>query len=62
MTPLEMIAEWRKGCSCAATGKPEQCQECALALINALERSLEAQTKAAAVAFSDDPRNTQLRK
>lgn len=45
MTPLEMIAEWRKGCSCAAPGKPEECQECTVALINALERSIPGATK-----------------
>jgi len=37
-SPLEMIAEWRKGCSVAQ--KPEECPECTLALINALEKSL----------------------
>lgn len=40
MTPLEMIAEWRKGCSCAPAGKPEECAECTRALIDALERGL----------------------
>lgn len=40
MTPLEMITEWRKGCSCAHAGKPEECHECTRALIDALERKL----------------------
>lgn len=40
MTPLEMIAEWRKGCSCAPAGKPEQCAECTRGLIDALERDV----------------------
>lgn len=37
MTPLDMIAEWRKGCTCAAEGKPEECHECTTELINAME-------------------------
>jgi hypothetical protein len=37
MTPLELIAEWRKGCSCAPAGKPEECQACTAGLISALE-------------------------
>ena len=40
MTPLEMIAEWSKGCSCATAGNPEECQECTRALIDAIERSV----------------------
>ena len=41
-SPLEMIAEWRKGCSVAqiAGQPPEYCPECTLALINALEKAL----------------------
>jgi hypothetical protein len=42
MTPLEMIAEWRKGCSCAPAGKPEACQECTRALIDGLEIQLNS--------------------
>lgn len=38
MTILEMIAEWRKGCSCASAGKPEECPECTRALIDAIEK------------------------
>lgn len=50
MTPLEMIAEWRKGCSCGGpmfdltegrargTTSPAQCEECTVALIDAIER------------------------
>lgn len=41
MTPLEMIAEWRRGCSCAAPGRPEECRECTRALVDALERKLK---------------------
>lgn len=49
MTPLEMIAEWRKGCSCGGpmfdamegnprgTTSPAQCEECTVALIDAIE-------------------------
>lgn len=52
MTPLEMIAEWRKGCSCAGPeydrimGKPEgttsatECADCTEGLIDALEDRL----------------------
>lgn len=41
MTPLEMIAEWRKGCSVAASILyPENCQSCTRALIDALEKAL----------------------
>jgi len=52
MTPLEMIAEWRKGCSCGGppfdlgmgnaegTTSPAQCEECTVALIDALESVL----------------------
>lgn len=38
-TGLEMIAEWRKGCSVAPT-KPEDCPNCTLALVNALEKTM----------------------
>jgi hypothetical protein len=62
MTPLQMIAEWRKGCSCATLGKPEECQECTRGLIDALERNLQAQAEADADRDSDDPRNSQLRR
>lgn len=52
MTPLEMIAEWEKGCTCggpvfdrcegnpAGTTSPVQCQECTVALIEALKGAL----------------------
>lgn len=42
MTPLEMIAEWRKGCTVSnhsAVG-PATCVECTGALIDALEKRL----------------------
>lgn len=51
MTPLQMIAEWRKGCSntmeFSASGEylgqclnPENCSDCTRALIDALEHAL----------------------
>lgn len=51
MTPLEMIAQWRKGCSntmeFSASGKylgqclhPENCPDCTRGLIDAIERVL----------------------
>lgn len=40
MTPLEMIAEWSNGCSCAVIGSPEQCHECTKELIDSLEWKL----------------------
>lgn len=51
MKPLEMIAEWRKGCSIAgpashgigiagSEGSPEDCPECTSGLIQALEALL----------------------
>lgn len=49
MTILEMIAEWRKGCSNSMTDDdgglvdqrlhPEHCAECTVALIKAIERA-----------------------
>lgn len=52
MPPLAMIAEWRKGCSCARSGKPEECHACTLALIGAVERALAAAPVAPAVKVS----------
>jgi hypothetical protein len=55
MTPLEMIAEWRRGCADAhpTMGKrPEECQLCTRELIEAIERSLQAQEEANAVIAS----------
>lgn len=40
-----MIAEWRKGCSCASHGRPEECQECTRGLIDAIEGRLRADTQ-----------------
>lgn len=38
MTPAQMIAEWRKGCSCADDpAHPEECQECTRGLIEAID-------------------------
>lgn len=42
MTLLQMIEEWRKGCSCAMH-KPENCPECILTLIDAMEFKLKKQ-------------------
>ena len=51
MKILQMIMEWRKGCSCAGpvydmmmghpagTSSPVECPECTIGLINAIERS-----------------------
>lgn len=40
MTPQEMIAEWRRGCSNAPPDRPEVCPICTRALIEALDRAL----------------------
>lgn len=40
MTPLEIIAEWEKGCSCASLGKPEECAECTGAALRAIKDRL----------------------
>ena len=37
---LDIIAEWRNGCSCATPGRPEECAECSRNAIEALERWL----------------------
>lgn len=40
MTPLQMIEEWKRGCSDTEHGRPEDCPECTRGLIDALERRL----------------------
>ncbi len=45
MTPLEMIAEWRKGCTNGTKEHPEECHECTLELINCLESKLKKNEK-----------------
>lgn len=40
MTPLEMIAEWRRGCGNTIGAEPEQCEECTKALIEAIAAKL----------------------
>lgn len=40
MTPLQMIAEWRRGCSCSCIEHPEECQLCTRSLIDALDKKL----------------------
>lgn len=42
MTILEMIKEWRKGCSCGPHN-PANCPDCTMALIDAIERKLIGQ-------------------
>lgn len=37
MKATTMIDEWRKGCNCAPAERPENCPECTVALIDALE-------------------------
>ena len=37
MTILEMIEEWRRGCSLPEGMSPYDCRECTLALIHAIE-------------------------
>jgi hypothetical protein len=39
----EMIAEWRKGCSCSAGGEPYDCKECTKGLIEAIDNSVRDQ-------------------
>lgn len=46
MSPLEMIEEWRKGCSiagpaCGQNDSPAECHECTEGLIDALEDALK---------------------
>lgn len=43
MTPLQMIEEWRKSCSCASKEHPEECGPCTRGLIEAIERVLRKQ-------------------
>jgi hypothetical protein len=45
MTNLERIKEWRKGCSCASSEHPEECHECTLGLISAIEKDLSEGAK-----------------
>lgn len=54
MTILEMIAEWRKGCSNTMTDDdgnaidqrlhPESCSECTVGLINAIEHKIKTES------------------
>lgn len=37
---FDMIAEWKRGCSCADAQHPEECQECTRALIECIEKRL----------------------
>lgn len=39
--PLQNIAEWRKGCSCAIGGHPSQCEACTDGLVAAIEEWFE---------------------
>jgi len=40
VTPLEILAEWRKGCSCAPKERPEECPMCTRAAMDAIELRL----------------------
>lgn len=40
MTPLEILTEWRKGCSCAPAARPEECMMCTRAAMDAIELRL----------------------
>lgn len=46
MTPIAMIQEWRKGCSCSSPEHPEECRECTRALLDDLEPALREQQAA----------------
>jgi hypothetical protein len=55
VTPLEMIAEWRRGCSCAGgDDNPATCEVCTSALIDALERSLSTTEAREGVRFREE--------
>lgn len=38
MHPLDVIKEWRKGCSCTIEQHPSQCEECTDNAMKAIER------------------------
>jgi len=44
MTILEMISEWRNGCSCGLYN-PADCRDCTVALIDAIEKKLNKQNE-----------------
>lgn len=44
MTIIEMINEWRKGCSCGPHN-PANCPDCTTALVNAIEGKLIKSSK-----------------
>lgn len=44
MTLLEIIAEWRKGCSNATPNNPEECPTCTLAMIDIIEQRLKQES------------------
>lgn len=43
MEILEMIAEWRTGCTCAPPEHPEECVACTINLISAIENKEKVQ-------------------
>lgn len=51
LTPLQLINEWRRGCSNASVAHPEHCHECTVALIAAIEQSLADQNAAPELRF-----------
>ena len=56
MAPLEIIAEWRKGCSCAGPRVGSQaCAACTLAVMNALERALRTSAVTDAPGVHEEP-------
>lgn len=43
MNIYNMIQEWKKGCSDSRPGHPEDCKECTLGLVNAIEKKTKPQ-------------------
>lgn len=41
MHPIDVIKEWRKGCSCTIGEHPSQCEECTENAMKAIERHFE---------------------
>lgn len=41
MHPIDVIKEWRKGCSCTIGEHPSQCEECTENAMKAIERYFE---------------------
>lgn len=43
MDPAQIVAEWRRGCSCAPKGAPWECADCTGAAMRAVARWVDAQ-------------------